>query len=150
MLATLLLFMLIAPSDTGPASWTFSAMAMPDGQVELTLEARLEKGWYMYATELPSDDGPIATTFTFQPSEAYEVGGAFREPVPVETYDPNFAMTVRYHSDTVRFVLPVKPQSDGAFVVEGEVEYMTCTDRTCLPPRVVPFRFEIPARDAKQ
>ena len=76
---------------------------------------------------------------------SFSIVGELKEPDPVEEYDPNFAMMVRYHSGQPRFVLSIKPSSDAPFVVEGEVEYMVCNDKTCLPPMTVPFRITVPA-----
>ncbi len=110
--------------------------------MDVMLTAQLEEGWHLYATELSSDQGPIPTSFRFMPSDAFEVAGVLMEPEAKEEYDPNFAMTVRHHSGRPVFSLPIMRKSKEAFTVEGELEFMVCNDKTCLPPEVV--RFSIP------
>ena len=138
-----ILGLLTASPDSGPATWTFSTRTLPNGQVSVELIATLEEGWHLYATELPSDQGPLPTVFRFEPSKAFEVVGVLVEPDPVVAYDINFGMVVRHHSGTARFELIIEPLVDGPFVVEGEVEYMVCNDKTCLPPVAVPFSIRV-------
>ncbi|MBK7385065.1 MAG: sugar transporter [Flavobacteriales bacterium] len=138
-----LLGLLSVSPDANPASWTFSARTLPNGQVSIELIATLEKGWHLYATELPSDQGPVPTSFRFEPSRAYEVVGKLVEPDPVVGYDINFGMVVRHHSGTPRFELIIDPVAKGPFLVEGEVEYMVCNEKTCLPPITVPFSIRV-------
>lgn len=104
-----------------------------------------DEGWYLYATELPSDQGPIPTSLRFTPKESYALVGGIQEPAPEEQYDPNFAMLVRYHHDTTRFAQRIKLVGSAPSTVEGELEYMCCNSSTCLPPRVVPFSIVLPA-----
>ena len=135
---------LIATLPVGsPVTWSFSSAPAADGSVLIELTAQCAEGWHIYATELPSDEGPIATSFRFAPSEAYKVVGELKEPVPEEQYDPNFAMTVRSHSGAPRFVLSIMPRTHEPFAVDGEVEFMVCNERTCLPPVIVPFTVRV-------
>lgn len=147
MLSLLLcLAMATAPSDH-PVQWTATAVHVEDGRVRVELTATITDGWYMYATELPGNEGPIPTSLLFQSSEAYALDGPLQEPEPKEQYDPNFAMTVRFHKGAPVFVQYVRPLSSGPFSIQGEVEFMCCTDKTCLPPRAVPFHVDVPAID---
>lgn len=146
MLFTLSFLGLLAPTHpAAPVVWSFGAHAQKDGIVLVELSAQLEDGWHMYATTLPSADGPLPTVFRFAPSTSFSIVGELHEPDPVEEYDPNFAMMVRYHSGQPRFVLKIKPSGDAPFVVAGELEYMVCNEKTCLPPVTVPFRITVPA-----
>src|SRR5436190_18416061 len=127
----------------GPVAWSFTSQPASNGSITIDLTARIEKGWHIYATELPNNDGPIATSFRFMASEAFVVVGKPTEPTPEEHYDPNCGMTVRYHSGTPHFLLTVMPRTHEAFTFEGEVEFMVCNDKTCLPPTVVPITVRV-------
>lgn len=144
----LLLLSLFQSTPSDPAKWMFSS-ENADGVVNVQLQATLEEGWHLYAISLPSDQGPIATSFTFKNSSDWVASGEMIEPVPVEEYDMNFAMDVRHHSGSPVFVLPIKRATDKTFTVEGELEYMVCNNKTCLPPKVVPFSIVIPAISVK-
>jgi thiol:disulfide interchange protein DsbD len=149
MIYSALLSLWLSMALTGsPAQWSFSAVQRTDGLVELHCQATLEEGWHVYATTLPSDHGPIATTIQLKDPEAFTLV-SLQEPPPVEEYDPNFAMVVRHHSGSPRFVLVLKPNTKGPLVVEGEVEYMLCNDKTCLPPVGVPFKVVVDTEPKK-
>lgn len=143
----LALFALIASlvlhAPSNPVKWQFQAQHMNDGLVRIDLRTEVEEGWHIYATSLPSDQGPIATSIRFKPSEHYDLVGELEEPRPKEMYDANFGMDVRFHEGSPAFVQIIKPSRPTAFDVEGEVEFMVCNDKTCLPPVVVPFKLRV-------
>ncbi len=144
----LLLFPFMVPA-TSPVSWSFNAAAADDGKVLVSFIAQVEPGWHIYAIDLPNEEGPLPTEFRLQQSDAYTIVVPVTEPEPMEEYDPNFATTVRHHSGTPRFTMLVERTSETAFPVKGEVEYMVCNDRTCLPPVVVPFTIEVAPHQPK-
>jgi DsbC/DsbD-like thiol-disulfide interchange protein len=135
----------VLTSTNGPVTWSFASELQKDGRIAVQLTAHVEEGWHLYATELPSDMGPIPTSFRFDPSNAFEVAGPLTEPDAHEEFDPNFSMVVRHHSGAPVFTLPIVRRTSEAFQVEGELEYMVCNDKTCLPPEVVRFSIPIPA-----
>jgi hypothetical protein len=128
----------------GPVSWTFGQTVAADGSVVVQLKAVCEEGWHIYALTLPRDDGPFPTVIRLTNDPAFEIG-ATREPEAEEVDDPNFGMKVRYHSGSPVFEVVIKRTSNEALTVKGEVEFMCCNDRMCLPPSVVPFSVQIPA-----
>lgn len=134
---------LILMGPGNPVKWHFQAGSDGNGSVRIAIRSEVEPGWHIYATSLPSDEGPIATSIRFRPSPDYALIGALEEPAPIEVYDPNFGMDVRYHEGSPAFAQLIKPSRPGAFDVEGEVEYMVCNDKTCLPPVVVPFKLRV-------
>lgn len=142
---------LLAPAllVSPPVKWTFSAHELPNGQVRVDLTATMEAGWHIYATELPSDQGPLPTAITFQAAADHDAVNGILEPEPEKADDPNFGMVLHFHSNTVTFSQVLARKSTGAFSVSGDVEYMACNDRTCLPPVKVPFTLEVPALSAK-
>ena len=136
----------IAPSaGQAPVKWTFAAVELPNGQVRIDMMATIETGWHVYATELPSDDGPIATSIIVAPGPQFTIVGTPTEPEPDKAYDPNFAMTVHHHSTKATFSQMIARRKPGSFTITGSVEYMACNDRMCLPPVTVPFSVDIAA-----
>ncbi|MBV6405883.1 MAG: hypothetical protein IT228_05020 [Flavobacteriales bacterium] len=143
--ALLPMLVLLQTAPAGPVRWQFEATTGPEGRVEVSLQATLEAGWHLYALELPREDGPLPTVVRLVPGEGHEGLLEVHEPTPVEEMDPNFAMVVRHHSGEPVFRAVTKRTTDQAFRLTGEVEYMLCNDRTCLPPVAVPFTLEVPA-----
>ncbi len=128
----------------GPVKWTFSIAEGPD-TTRVLMTATCEEHWHLYAMKLPNDEGPLPTTFRLVPSESYQLVGEVQGPVPTEVEDPNFMMLVRYHAGEAVFSAPIKRLTKEAFVVEGEVEFMCCNDKMCLPPEIVKFSVQFPA-----
>lgn len=139
------LLFLLQSSPAGPARWAFSADTGPDGRVEVVLTATLEPGWHLYALQLPREDGPLPTVIRLTSTEGHAGLLKVSEPEPMEEMDPNFAMLVRHHSGEPVFRATIKRTTGEPFTLAGEVEFMLCNDRTCLPPVAVPFSLEIPA-----
>ena len=142
LLAVILFALSIDPGDR-VVTWQFSSVSNGPKEVVITLTAQIDEGWHMYATDLPSDEGPLPTEFRFTESELYVIDGDLIESEPVEQFDPNFSVVVKHHSGSPEFKMKLNRRTTEAFTVKGEVEYMVCNDRTCLPPAVVPFSIEV-------
>jgi Disulphide bond corrector protein DsbC len=127
--------------------WNFSATEAKDNKVLVKLEAQVEKGWHMYATTLPRDDGPLPTIIHFDRSSAFALTGKLLEPSPKEENDPNFKMMVRYHEGMVIFMQYVERRTDRPFSIQGKVEFMQCNATGCLPPSTVLFDLAISKRN---
>ncbi|MFT3885020.1 MAG: protein-disulfide reductase DsbD family protein [Flavobacteriales bacterium] len=146
LLSALALVHVLLAAASGPISWTFASEPAADGKVLVRLMAVCEEGWHIYALTLPRDDGPLPTVIRNTGVGTYKLDGAIAEPAAEEVDDPNFGMKVRYHAGTTTFTLPIERLTDDAFEVTGEVEFMSCNDKTCLPPRTVKFTVPVPAR----
>jgi len=148
MLPLVLCAALALSPDTGKVvTWSFTYKPAANGTALVEMTAHVGEGWHIYATKLENDLGPIPTTIRFTPSGSYTLIGPVSEPVPEEVFDPNFEMQVRYHSGDPLFTQLVR--ANGKARVTGEVEFMACNDKTCLPPEVVTFSLDLPTADVK-
>ena len=125
-----------------PVKWNFSVKEISETEAELTLKASIETAWHLYAQDIPPD-GPIPTTFKFNKSKDFELVGKVTEPKPIEEVDNMFGMTIKYFYGNVPFKQKIKIKSKGEFIITGELEFMACNDKTCIPPEVVEFSFVI-------
>lgn len=101
----------------------------------LIISGTIEKGWHMYAVDLSSDEGPVATEVTFTSSEFYNSVGELLVPGPHIAYDSTFEMELAYYEDTFTFKQVIQSMSDKkAYTLLGSFMYMVCNDETCLPP----------------
>ena len=139
----LLAFFTVSAQFFNPVSWDFSQENIGGDVLELTFKASIEGEWYMYSQHI-SDDGPVPTTFTFFNSEGIEILTEVLEPEPVEEFDPNFDMVLKYFKKEVSFTQRIKSITDSAYTLKGEVMFMTCDPKQCLPPEYVEFAFDIP------
>ena len=144
----LLAFFTVSAQFFNPVSWDFSQENIGGDVLELTFNANIEGEWYMYSQHI-SDDGPVPTTFTFFNNEGIEVLTEVIEPEPVEEFDPNFDMVLKYFKKEVSFKQRIKSVTDSAYTLKGEVMFMTCDPTQCLPPEYVEFAFDIPVADGE-
>ena len=125
-----------------PVSWTFSHEMLSDNEFELSFTANIDEGWYIYSQSL-ADDGPVPTEFTFQETNNYKLLGDVVEEKSNEEYDPNFDMMLKFFKDKTTFKQRVSLEDMSQSVtIKGEIYYMTCDDKQCLPPELVEFSFD--------
>lgn len=120
-----------------PVKWSYAAKKINATEAVIYLRATIDNGWHIYSQTV-KDGGPIKTDFKFTPSKAYKLIGATAEPKPLSKYENSFKMNVTYFEKEVVFQQKVKLNA-GSTVIKGQLEYMTCNDRQCLPPEDVNF-----------
>ena len=116
--------------------WTakFESPAKAGEKGIVLLEAKIEKGWHLYALP-PTSAGNIPTTITAV--APLKIDGKIEQPKPIHKYDSNFSADVDYFEDSVVFRVPVQlgPSTDGHVL---KVHYQACNATTCIPPLDVP------------
>ena len=120
-----------------PVKWSYAAKKLNNNEAVVFLRATIQDGWHIYSLNVP-DGGPIKTSFKFTPSKEYALVGAVAEPAPIKKYEEAFKMNVTYFENTVTFQQKIKLKGS-ASAVKGQLEYMTCNDKKCLPPEDVDF-----------
>jgi len=121
-----------------PVSWTFRSEKTAEKSYDIVMTAAIDDTWHLYAMDLP-EGGPVATSFTFEPSEAYTLEGkplAINEPEV--KFDNSFGMDIGMHSGTTVFRQKITVK-ELPVTVTGFVTFMSCDDSQCLPPRDVEF-----------
>ena len=119
-----------------PISWTSEVSANDDGTYNLVLEAQIGNGWCIYSQHT-ADDGPIPTYFEIT-SENVELIGEFEELGDAkEGMDDMFGVNVIKFTKNSKFVQKFKSK-DGKSIA-GNVTFMTCDDKRCLPPLTIDF-----------
>ncbi len=121
-----------------PVKWSYAAKRLPNNEAVILLRATIQDGWHIYSQTV-KDGGPIKTSFTFAKSPAYSLIGTTSEPTPATKYEDAFKMNVSYFEKTVTFQQKVKLKSANVTAIKGQLEYMTCNNKKCLPPEDVDF-----------
>lgn len=121
-----------------PVKWSYAAKRLPNNEAVVFLRATIQDGWHIYSQNV-KDGGPIKTSFTFAPSKEYALVGKPSEPAPIAKYEEAFKMDVSYFEKTVTFQQKIKLKSANVTAVKGQLEYMTCNNKKCLPPEDVDF-----------
>ena len=129
-----------------PVTWSFKSEKTADSSYEIVMTAAIDDTWHLYAMDLP-EGGPIATSFTFEPSQAYILEG---KPVAVNEpevkFDNSFGMDIGMHSGNTEFRQKITVK-ELPVTVTGYVTFMSCDDSQCLPPRDVEFTVAISDED---
>lgn len=125
-----------------PVKWTTSVNKISDSEYELIATATIDKGWHLYSQNVP-ENGPVATTFSFQGHGNYLKKGNTLEAEGYVVDDPIFGMKIKYFDAKANFKQRIKLKSKAPFTVNGTVEFMVCDDTRCLPPTEADLEFHI-------
>lgn len=127
-----------------PVQWSYSNKKISDKTYELHATATLEPGWHIYS-QTTGKGGPVPTSFTFNNNPLVTKTGTVKELGKIEkTFDKNFNTTVKYYGKKVDFVQTVKLKANVKTDVTGEIQYMLCNDKNCLPPKKISFTISLP------
>lgn len=115
-------------------TWSRSVEDKSPTEKVLVFTATVKDPWHLYGTELPKG-GPTPTHLLVDKIEGAElVGGLTSTQKPIEKYDPNFEMTLRFFSGKVTFRQKIRITDPKKFALVGAIRYMACNDEQCLPP----------------
>lgn len=140
----LLILVLISGSwclhGQSPVSWSFDSKKISDKTFEVHLVANIRSGWHLYSQNQPSDAIAIPTTVTINNNPLLKLDGTIKEVGKMEKFtDKNLGVSAHQYSNKVDFVQVVKLKSNAKTNVSGSVEFQTCDDKKCLPPKTVNF-----------
>lgn len=125
-------------------TWTATYKPGSDKEALISIHADIANGWHMYS-QTPTDDGPVPTTFTFPVTTFYELSGKTTESEAHEEFDKAFGVKIRSFEHKADFSQPVKLKgAKSGDLISFKVEFMTCNDMTCLPPKTVELSVRIP------
>ena len=115
-------------------TWSRSVEDKSPTEKVLVFTATVKNPWHLYGTELPKG-GPTPTHLLVDKIEGAKlVGGLTSTQKPIEKYDPNFEMTLRFFSGKVTFRQKIRITDPKKFAFVGAIRYMACNDEQCLPP----------------
>ena len=125
-----------------PVKWTTSVEKVSSTEYDLVATAAIQGDWHMYSQTVPKD-GPIPTSFAFESNGNYLKKGNTKEEEGHTVDDPVFGMKIKYFGHKAVFKQRIKLKSKADFNVNATVEFMTCNNTQCLPPKEVDLIFEI-------
>lgn len=127
--------------ETDPVKWTLTIDSKAksfakDEKFTALLNARIEKGWHLYALE-KIENGPIPTRISLLEKQPFELG-EIAAPKPIETDDTAFGVVTKFYETSAEFKLPLRALQDTAGTnLQVKVYYQICNDEICLPPKSV-------------
>lgn len=140
MASVLFLFSLTSVAQLNPVSWTFNSKKVGDNVYEIHLVANIQPGWHLYSQNQPADAIAQPTAFNFTKNPLLNFEGAVKELGKLEKYrDAKLDVSANQYSNKVVFVQKVKVKGKAKTSAAGKLEFQTCDDKKCLPPKTVNF-----------
>lgn len=125
-----------------PVTWEFSYEKKEGNSFELIFKANIEKGSHIYAMDLPKG-GPIPTSFAFDSLSGVRLDGKTYEVTkPDEIFDEAFGFKIKTFSNKAEFRQKISTDQK-SFIMKGSVNFMSCNNTTCSPPKDVDFAIKI-------
>ncbi|MFN5333827.1 MAG: protein-disulfide reductase DsbD domain-containing protein [Bacteroidota bacterium] len=124
--------------------WKFEAINKGNNTFEVRLLADIDKGWHLYSRLQSKDAIALPTTIQFSRNPLVELKGEIREEgTLMDQVDPATRSRARYYGGKVAFVQKAIRKKKVNTILQGEIEFMVCDDRQCLPPSVVKFQVRL-------
>lgn len=146
----LVLFLIIsigittANAQLNPVSWAFTSKKIADKTYEVHLTATMQSGWHLYSQVQPDDAIAIPTGFKLNNNPLLMLDGKIKEIGKMEKFhDAKLEVSANQYAGKVDFVQVVKLKANAKTNLTGSVEYQTCDDKKCLPPKTVNFSVAI-------
>ncbi len=127
-----------------PVKWTMDYEQVSENEFDLIFSAKIDDKWGVYSQFLESDDGPIATTLNFDEGVHYKLKGKATETGSDvhDGIDPVFKMQIKKFKHDAKLVQRVMV-NDISKPITGYLNFMTCDDSKCLPPKDIDFEFAL-------
>jgi Disulphide bond corrector protein DsbC len=150
MLKKLFLLLLIVPAafvakaQLNPVTWSFTAVKVADKTYEIHMKATIQTNWHLYSQTQPADAIASPTVFTINANPLFTKDGKIKEVGKMEKMkDATLGVSANQYSQTVDFVQRIKLKANVKTNFTGSVEFQTCDDKKCLPPKTVNFNVQI-------
>jgi thiol:disulfide interchange protein DsbD len=152
-ISSFILLLLISSASfsqiVNPVHWTWRAEQVSGDEYKVTFTALIDKPWHTYGMYI-QEGGPVKTSFTYEKNPDVELIGKMTESGPKvkEGVDDVFGVNVKLFEEKAVFEQRVKLKN--STTLKGSFEFMTCDDKSCLPPDTKKFEVVITKADAKK
>lgn len=124
-----------------PVLWSFTSKKIADKTYEVYLTATIQNSWHLYSQNQPKDAINQPTEILFNKNPLVTIDGKTTEVGKMELYqDKKLKISANQYSNKVVFIQKIKVKSNAKTTISGSVEYQTCDDKKCLPPKKELFK----------
>jgi hypothetical protein len=135
-LSAIVIFAAVAArAQLNPVTWTFTVTKIDEKKYEIHMKATIQTNWHLYSQTQPDNAVAQPTTFTINKNPLFVLDGNIKEVGTMETISGKYP--ANQYSNSVDFVQTIKLKSTAKTNFTGSVEYQTCDDKKCLPPKTV-------------
>lgn len=124
-----------------PTHWTYEAKKIAADEYELSFKLQLDEGWHIWSVNVGGDGYQVIPSFTYTEKKSVKLIGTLKETgALISTIMEGVEGKVNYYSHTVTYTQKIKTNNT---TVSGTHEYQVCNESMCLPPKEVPFSFQL-------
>ncbi len=124
--------------------WDYVVKKIGDKKYEVRMIANIQPGWHLYSQTQSADAIALPTTINFAKNPLLVVSGKPKEVGKVtDAFDKATQSRSRFYSNKVEFVQIVTVKSAVKTSLSGDVEFMVCDDKQCLPPDKAKFSVKL-------
>ncbi len=133
-----------AKAQLNPVTWSFSAVKTGDKTYEIHMKATIQAGWHLYSQKQPDNAVAQPTSFTINKNPLFSLDDKIKEVGKMELMnDKELDISANQYSNNVDFVQKIKLKGELKTNFNGSVEFQTCNDKKCLPPKTINFSVAI-------
>lgn len=125
-----------------PITWKAIYSPLNSTEGEIIITATISDNWHIYS-QRPTDAGPIPTSFTITPNTNFILVGKVEETNAHEEFVKAFDAKVFVFEKEAVFTQKIKRKTNKDFFIDLSLEYMTCNDMQCLPPKTIQLSVNI-------
>lgn len=122
-----------------PVKFNYSAVKKGNNLYELRIKTFLEPKWHIYSVKNP---GGGAEPTIIKVTDGKAIGGTKEIGKLKSVYDKEFQVNQKYFENNVDFVQVIK-LNPGSKKISGNIIYMVCNDKQCLPPKDIEFKIKL-------
>ena len=124
-----------------PVTWDVALYPSEEaGLHDLVVHASVDACWHIYSQDNDPNEGPVPTMFELDLPSGVQGMGNVEECTPIEEYDPNFMMDLKYFEEEVFWHQRLDLSgANSADTLKGYVVFMVCDASMCLPPEEIPI-----------
>ena len=124
-----------------PVTWDVGLYPSEEaGLHDLVVHASVDACWHIYSQDNDPNEGPVPTMFEWDLPAGVAAVGDVEECTPIEEYDPNFMMDLKYFEEEVFWHQRLDLSgANSADTLKGYVVFMVCDASMCLPPEEIPI-----------
>ncbi len=149
-IATIAITLAAMAQSTNPVSWKCSVKMTSKTEGVITMTATMQDGWHIYNTTLVEGGSYKKTTINLDESTGIKLLGAPKASAKAVTEDDADFGLISYWGGKVTFTQKFKVTEAGKAHVKGKINYMSCNDQTCMPPKNEVIDLAVPAYKAKK
>lgn len=129
--------------QTTHIKWQVTSNKVSEDEYEVIVHAWLQEKWHLYSQTLGWKEGPLETIVTFEKNDDFSLIGKAEEEGVEKHYDPVWEHDIEFFADEVLFIQKVKVLNPSAMIFSGNVNFMMCDDRECMPPDDFSFKVNL-------